>query len=68
MWNYAIDENGEKYKLFGIVNYSFGDMKAIADLLTDHRWAWFDSVRQKPKYIQAVEWVKMAQGQAMKEE
>ncbi len=61
MWNYAIDENGEKHKLFGIVNYSFGDMKAIDDLLTNPKWAWFDSVRQTPKYIQAVEWVKTAQ-------
>lgn len=57
-WNYAIDENGNKHKLFGIVNLSFYDMTYISDLLTDPRWAWFDSVRNTPKYQAAVGWAR----------
>jgi len=56
-WNYAIDEKRNKHKLFGIVNLSFADMKYIYGLLTDPRWAWFDSVRQTPRFLAAVEWV-----------
>ena len=61
MWNYAIDEKGETRKLFGIVNFSCADMWRIHNLLTDPRWAWFDSVRETPKYKAALEWVSEAE-------
>ena len=56
-WNYVIDEKGQKRKLFGVVNYSCTDMWAIKMLLTDPKWAWFDPVREDPKYKAALEWV-----------
>ena len=40
------------------VNLSFYNMEVIYSLLTDPRWAWFNSVRDTEKYIAAVEWVK----------
>lgn len=61
IWNYAMDENGKKRKLFAIVNYSFADMSLIHTLLTNPRWAWFDSVRQTPKYQAALQWVSEAE-------
>ena len=57
-WNYAIDEQGNKHKLFAIVRLSFYNPVYIRDLLTNPRWAWFDSVRETPKYRAAVEWIK----------
>ena len=57
-WNYAIDKSGNKHKLFGVVNKSFYSMFHIYDLLTNKRWAWFNSVRDTDKYKMAVEWVK----------
>ena len=63
-WNYAIDEKGKKRKLFAIVNYSFTDMSVIRSLLTNPRWAWFNSVRETPKYKAALEWVSEAEKKA----
>ncbi len=57
-WNYAIDEQGNKHKLFAMVNLSFYDMDIIGSLLTSPRWAWFNSVRDTEKYQAAVAWVK----------
>lgn len=57
-WNYAIDQNGNKHKLFAIVNLSFYDMTTITDLLTSTRWAWFHSVRSTEKFQATVAWVK----------
>ena len=57
-WNYAIDENGNKHKLFAAVRFSFYDMSDISDLLTNPHWAWFNSVRDTEKYRAAVEWVR----------
>lgn len=56
-WAYVLDLCGNKHALFGIANLSFFDMRLIHHLLTDPRWAWFDSVRQTPRYRAAVEWV-----------
>ena len=56
-WKYAIDEKGEKHTLFGVVNLSFYNMLFISDLLSNPRWAWFNSVRDTPKYKSALEWV-----------
>ena len=57
-WNYAIDEKGEKRKLFGIVRFSCADMWLIHDLLTNSKWAWFNPVRETQKFKDALEWVK----------
>ncbi len=56
-WNYAIDEKGREHKLFAMVNHSFYDMEAIHNLLSNRRWAWFNSVRDSEKYQAAVKWV-----------
>ena len=56
-WNYAIDLKGNKHKLFAMLNRSFYNMSSIYDLLTNKRWAWFNSVRDSEKYINAVKWV-----------
>ena len=55
-WNYAVDENGNKHKLFAMVRLSFYHIETICDLLTNPRWAWFNSVRNTEKYVCAVEW------------
>ena len=55
-WNYALDPSGKKHKLFGIVNLSFYNMWQIKNLLTNPRWAWFNSVRSTEKFQAAVEW------------
>ena len=57
-WSYAIDEKGEKHKLFGITNLSFYDMWCIWDLLENPRWAWFNSVRETEKYKAALTWAR----------
>jgi len=57
-WNYAIDESGNRHKLFGCVRRSFHYMGHIYDLLTEPRWAWFNSVRYTKKFKSTVEWVK----------
>ena len=56
-WNYAIDEDGNKHKLFAMVRLSFYHMYAILDLLTSPRWKWFNSARDTAKYREAVSWV-----------
>lgn len=56
-WNFAIDEQGNRHKLFGVVRLSFYNPIYIRDLLTNPRWAWFDPVRDTPKYRSALEWV-----------
>ncbi|MBQ7364077.1 MAG: hypothetical protein IJW46_00570, partial [Clostridia bacterium] len=57
-WNYAIDVEGNRHKLFGIVRLSFYDMEHILYLLEHPRWAWFDAVRGTSKYQAALAWVK----------
>ncbi len=56
-WNYAIDEQGNKYKLFALIRLSFYRAYIIYGLLTDARWAWFDSVRDTEKYRDVVAWL-----------
>lgn len=68
IWNYAIDEDGNKHKLFAVVNYSFSDMDDIYYLLTAPQWAWFDSVRETPKFQSAVAWAKEAYNQLNEQE
>ena len=57
-WNYAIDEQGNKHKLFALIRLSFYHAYIICDLLTNARWAWFDSVRDTEKYRDVVAWIK----------
>lgn len=56
-WNYAIDGDGNRHKLFAIVNMSFYDLRCIRDLLLNPRWAWFNAVRDTDDFTKAVEWV-----------
>ncbi|MBO5110590.1 MAG: helix-turn-helix transcriptional regulator [Clostridia bacterium] len=63
-WNYALDSTGERHKLFGLVNLSFANLRILEDLLTNPRWAWFNSVRETDRYQAAVAWVKEARADA----
>ncbi|MBQ6701683.1 MAG: helix-turn-helix transcriptional regulator [Clostridia bacterium] len=67
VWNYAIDEKGEKHQLFGIVRFSYADMRLIFDLLTNPKWAWFNSVRDTQKFKAALECVKKMKNRALGE-
>ena len=60
-WNYALDEKGRTHKLFGIVNLSFRDPWNFSNLLTNPRWAWFDSVRDTEKFQSAVAWIRQVE-------
>ena len=58
-WLFAINENGEKQKLYGTALLRmFGEADYVISLLTDPRWAWFDSARNEDYYKDAVEWLK----------
>ncbi len=63
-WKYAMDEHGNQHKLFAVTRFSNYNMKGIRDLLSNPRWAWFDSVRETPKYKAALEWVSEAEKKA----
>lgn len=56
----AMDANGNTHELFGLTITSFHDPDDIYILLTNPRWAWFNSVRDTEKYKEAVEWFKEA--------
>ena len=57
-WLYVMDKSGEKHKLYGTVPLSvFGKADHVLNLLTDPRWAWFNSVRDEDYYKDAVEWL-----------
>ena len=58
-WNYAIDREGNKHKLFNLINLSRYHMSYINDLLSNPRWAWFDSVRNTDCFRDAVAWSEM---------
>ena len=40
-----------------LLPFSFYYMKTISDLLTNERWAWFNSIRNTEKYREVVAWV-----------
>jgi hypothetical protein len=67
-WNYAIDKQGNKHKLFGTVRLSFYHLYQIRSLLTSPSWAWFNSVRDSEKFRAAVEWVKAEEAKQDAEE
>lgn len=56
-WRSAIDETGKIHKLFAVFRFSYYDLHFILDLLTNPRWAWFNTVRNTEKYQAAVKWV-----------
>lgn len=57
-WLFAMDENGEKHKLFGTVPLKlFGSPSYTLGLLTNPRWAWFNSARNEAYYKEAVQWL-----------
>lgn len=66
-WNYAIDEQGNRHKLFGVLRLSFYNPVYIRDLLTNPRWAWFNPVRETDKFKAAVAWVKEIEQKQKKE-
>ena len=57
-WNYAIDEQGNRHKLFSLISLSFYRMYIIDELLTNEKWAWFNPVRNSEKYREALAWIK----------
>ncbi len=58
-WLYAIDKNGEKHRLYGTAPIQmFGDVDYTLGLLTNSRWAWFDSARNENYYKDTVKWLK----------
>lgn len=57
-WTTAIDEDGEKYELFGIERLSFYSAEFLYAFLNNPRWAWFNPVRETDKYKSAVEWAR----------
>jgi len=57
-WCWAIDEDGNRHKLFAMHRHSFYNMDYVHSLLTDPKWAWFNYVRDTEKYRDAVAWVK----------
>ena len=57
-WNYAIDEQGNRHKLFSLIGLSFYRMYIIYELLTNEKWAWFNPVRNSEKYREALAWIK----------
>ena len=55
-WNYAIDTEGNKHKLFATIRLSYYRISTIYNLLTNSRWAWFNVVRNTEKYRDVVAW------------
>jgi len=51
------DENGHRvYKLYERTRLFNFTPERLYEFLTNPRWAWFDSVRNDPRYIAAVSW------------
>ena len=55
----AMDANGNIHELFGVADTSFNP-EDIYILLTNPRWAWFNSVRDTEKFKEVVKWFKEA--------
>ena len=51
------DENGHRFhKLYERTRLFNFTPERLYEFLTNPRWAWFDSVRNDPRYIEAVHW------------
>ncbi len=55
---FAIDEDGNEYKLFGLCCVMSDYDAFIHDFLTEPRWAWFNPARKDPRFTEAVAWAK----------
>ena len=60
-----LDSEGKEHEVYGAFYTNFCRASFLHEFLTNTRWAWFDSVRDTPKYQEAVEWAKV---EAEKEE
>jgi len=60
-----LDPEGNEHKIYSSNYTQFCYASFLHAFLTDPRWAWFDSVRNAPKYQEAVAWPK---AEAEKEE
>ena len=57
-WLFAMDQKGVTHKLLGTASMMlYGKPSYILSLLTNPRWAWFDSARNEDYYKEAVEWL-----------
>ena len=57
-WTFACDGAGVRYELPGLREYSYASPRKIETLLSDPRYVWFDSVREKARYRAALLWVR----------
>lgn len=57
-WYFAVDTDGNEHKLFDCISLFFYTPDHLHDFLTDPRWAWFNSARNDPRFVRAVEWAK----------
>ena len=60
-----LDSEGNEHEIYGTTYVQFSRAAFLHEFLTNPRWAWFDSVRNTPKYQEAVAW---ARTEALKEE
>ena len=57
MWTTAVDLDGKEYELFNVKQYSFYDAGYLYGLLTNPRWAWFNSAKNDERYVAVVKWL-----------
>ncbi|MBR6642194.1 MAG: helix-turn-helix transcriptional regulator [Lachnospiraceae bacterium] len=57
-YHYMLDSEGKEHEIYGAFYTNFGRAGFLHAFLTEPRWAWFDSIRNTPKYQEAVEWAK----------
>ena len=60
-----LDLDGNEHEVYGAFYVNFCRASFLHEFLTNTRWAWFDSVRDTPKYQEAIAWSK---AEAEKEE
>ena len=53
-----LDSEGKEHEVYGAFYTNFCRAVFLHEFLTNERWHWFDSVRNTPKYQEAVEWAK----------
>ncbi len=64
-WHRVVTPDGESETLFEHTGLAWYDAAWLYELLTNPRWAWFNSARPDPRFIRAAEWAKsLADAQA----
>ena len=53
-----LDSEGNEHEVYGAYYVNFCRAAFLYEFLQNTRWAWFDSVRNTPKYQEAVAWAK----------